>query len=256
MRRSLAPDWGRGGYDAAVESPGNHQKTVVFDLFHTLVDPDDFRPSGFRRLEAAAAVLGVPFAVLEAAWNGAVADLVRGRESVRGLLRRVAHESGRPARTMDIAPAAEALGRYQDLALLHPRREIVELLADLDDWTVGLLSNCHDRDVEAWAQSPLTKRIDHVVFSTKAQAAKPDQAAYDAILSAMDIAARDVTYIGNGGDNELAGARLAGMGKVVHFAAFDDLRQRTDEAERSRRCDAADVTIDTFDELRGLFAAS
>lgn len=234
----------------AVDPAGNHHKVVVFDLFHTLVDPDDFRPSGFRRLEAAAAVLGVPFSTLQLAWDEALPELVRGRESVRGLLRRVAHESGRPARTMDIAPAAEPLGRYQDLALLHPRREIIQLLEHLDGWTVGLLTNCHDRDVEAWAQSPLRPWIDHAVFSIKIHAAKPDQAAYEAILGALDVPAKNVVYVGNGGDDELAGASAIGIGQIVHFAAFDDMRQRTDAAERSRRSGSAHATIESVGELR------
>jgi len=222
---------------------------LVFDLFHTLVDPDDFRPAGFRRLEASAAVLGVDFPVLEEAWDAALPDLVRGRDSVRGLLRRVAHNNGRPARTLDISPAAEPLGRYQDLALLHPRREIIDLLAGLEGRTIGMLTNCHDRDIEAWGRSPVAKHIEFAVFSTKAQAAKPDRDAYEAVLGAMEHNAVDVVYIGNGGDDELAGARSAGIGTVVHFTWFDDLRNRTSGAERDRRSSSADVTINSAEAL-------
>mgnify|MGYP001823728588 CR=1 FL=1 len=219
------------------------QKPLIFDLFHTLVDPDDFRPAGFRRLEAAAAVLGVEFAVMEAAWNAALPDLVRGRDSVRALLRRVAHSNGRPARTLDIAPAAEPLGRYQDLALLHPRRELVDLLTGLRERIVAVLTNCHDRDIEAWQQSPLSKHVDHAVFSTKAHVAKPDAAAYAAVLAALDSPAERVIFVGNGGDDELAGARAAGIGTIVHATWFDDLRNRVDEPERARRSSSADFTV-------------
>ena len=227
---------------------------MIFDLFHTLVDPDDFRPAGFSRLEASAAVLGIDFQVLEEAWNLALPDLVRGRDSVRALLRRVAHSNGRPARTLDIAPAAEPLGRYQDLALLHPRREIVDLLAGLELRTIGMLTNCHDRDIEAWSTSPLAKHVDFAVFSTKVHAAKPDGEAYDAVLGAMEIKAADVVYIGNGGDDELAGARSAGIGAVVHFTLFDDLRSRTSEEERSRRSSFADTTIGSVAALSEFLA--
>ena len=226
-----------------------NRRPVIFDLFHTLVDPDDFRPAGFHRLEASAAVLGVDFAVLEAAWNEALPDLVRGHDSVRALLRRVAHANGRPARTLDIAPAAEPLGRYQDLVLLHPRPEILGLLDGLAPRSIGLLTNCHDRDVEAWRQSPLARRIEHAVFSTKAHVAKPDSEAYAAILEVMDVGAADVVYVGNGGDNELAGAAAAGIGTIVHFSAFDDARSRTDTAERLRRSEQAHVTAAAIAEL-------
>lgn len=225
------------------------RRPVIFDLFHTLVDPDDFRPAGFRRLEASAAVLGVDYAVFEAAWNEALPNLVRGYDSVRGLLRRVAHNNGRPARTLDIAPAVEPLGRYQDLVLLHPRPEILNLLNALAPRPIGLLTNCHDRDVEAWRQSPLASKVDHAVFSTKAHVAKPDLEAYQAILEAMQANAAEAIYIGNGGDDELAGAAAAGIGTIVHFAAFDDARLRTDDAERRRRSDQAHLTAGSVAEL-------
>lgn len=229
-----------------------NSRPVIFDLFHTLVDPDDFRPAGFRRLEASAAVLGVEYQVLEAAWNESLPDLVRGRDSIRGLMRRVANANGRPARTLDISPAVEPLGRYQDLVLLHPRPEILRLLDGLAPRPIGLLTNCHDRDVEAWSQSPLARRVDYAVFSTKAHVAKPDPEAYQAILETMGVSAAEVVYVGNGGDNELAGAAAVGIGTIVHFSAFDDARSRTDDAERRRRTDQAHVTAATVDELAAI----
>lgn len=201
-------------------------------------------------MDAAAAVLGVAAEVLHAEWDRVLPDLVRGRESIRGMLRRVAHSNGRPARTMDIAPAAETLGRYQDLCLLHPRPVIIELLDSLRDRRVGLLTNCHDRDVEAWGQSPLESRIDCAAFSTKIHAAKPDAEAYDWIVAELGVAPSEVTFVGNGGDNELAGAAAAGVGTIIHFAAFDDERQRIDSAERERRSSQANLTVGSVDELR------
>jgi len=228
---------------------------VVFDLFHTLVEPDDFRPAGFRRLEAAAAVLGVEYGVLRAAWEEALPQLVRGRDSVRGLLRRVARANGRPARTLDIAPAAETLGRYQDLALLHPRRTVITFLEGLGSRPLGLLTNCHDRDVEVWAASPLSRLVDPAGFSTKIHEAKPDRAAYEWVLTEMGVAAGEAVYVGNGGDDELAGAAAAGFALVVHYAALDDARERCSAAERRRRSSQAGVTVDTLPDLAVLLAA-
>jgi len=227
-----------------------NRRPVIFDLFHTLVDPDDFRPMGFQRLEAAAAVLGVDHQVLEAAWNQSLPALVRGRESVRNVLRRVAHENGRPARTMEIAPAVEPIGRYQDLALLHPRQPILALLDALDARPVGMLTNCHDRDIEAWNRSPLADRIDHVAFSTKVHAAKPDRAAYEVVINMIGAAPADVVYVGNGGDEELQGAAGVGIGTVVHFTAFDDARGRITAAERGRRSAQAHFTVATVASLQ------
>lgn len=225
---------------------------LIFDLFHTLADPDDFRPSGFRRLEAAAAVLGVPATVLETAWSDALADLVHGHDSVRGLLRRVARANGRPARTIDIAPAAEPIGRYQDLALLHPRPEAVGLLARLNDRVKGMLTNCHDRDIEAWPGSPLAAQIDHAVFSTKSHVAKPEPESYQMVLDAMGVAAGAAVYVGNGGDDELAGAAAAGIGTIILFTSFDELHGRVSRQEISQRAQSADLVARSFEELSSI----
>lgn len=232
-----------------MNSPTAGTAPVIFDLFHTLVDPDDFRPRGFRRLEAAADVLGVDYGLLAAEWDRVLPDLLRGRDSIRGMLRRVAHANGRPARTLDIAPAAETIGRYQDLCLLHPRPAILDLLDRLRDRPVGLLTNCHDRDVEAWRQSPVADRIDHAAFSTKIHAAKPDPAAYEWILREMGVTADAAVFVGNGGDDELAGAAAAGIGTIIHFAALDDERGRTSPAERARRSAQANLTVGSVAEL-------
>ena len=205
---------------------------VIFDLFHTLVDPDDFRPAGFDRLEAAAAVIGVERAVLQAEWDRILPELVRGRDSIRGMLRRVAHSNGRPARTMDIAPAAETLGRYQDFCLLHHRPAVIDMLDRLQE-----------------RQSPLQGRIDCAAFSTKIHAAKPDVEAYEWILEELSATAAEAVFVGNGGDDELAGAAAAGIRTIIHFAAFDDERSRIDARERERRSGQASRTVESVAEL-------
>jgi len=48
---------------------------VVFDLFHTLVDPEDFRPRDFDRLEQVSGVLGVALEPFRRFWEGELAEL-------------------------------------------------------------------------------------------------------------------------------------------------------------------------------------
>src|ERR1700694_625208 len=42
---------------------------IVFDLFHTLVDPEDFRPKDFRRADVAAEVVGLDKERFAAYWK-------------------------------------------------------------------------------------------------------------------------------------------------------------------------------------------
>lgn len=53
---------------------------VVFDLFHTLVDPEDFRPHDFKRLEALSDEIGL---VVRYNAFDAMNDLVTSAEQER-----------------------------------------------------------------------------------------------------------------------------------------------------------------------------
>ena len=123
-------------------------------------------------------------------------------------------------------------------------------MKELDRRPVGVLTNCHDRDIEAWGQSPISKLVDAVAFSTKIRAAKPDSDAYRAIVEMLDETAAECIYVGNGGDDELAGAAAAGFGHIVHFTWFDDAAMRTSPSERARRSAFASTTAARPEELR------
>src|SRR5207247_11199390 len=59
-------------------SAQSHRRTrspryIVFDLFHTLVDPEDFRPKGFLRSERVATMLGVDPKAFSSYWSDTLA---------------------------------------------------------------------------------------------------------------------------------------------------------------------------------------
>ena len=56
-------------------------------------------------------------------------------------------------------------------------------------------------------------------------------------------------YVGNGSSDELAGARRAGFGYVVHCNVFDRSNGLVEQEEQLRRASQADTTVDTVDEL-------
>ena len=190
---------------------------VVFDLFHTLVDPEDFRPRDFDRIERVARALGVEPGPFRQYWEGRLAELVSCPD--RPADRAVAYARARgaavsPAQWADVD---DILGRYQDLALLHPRAEIVAALQALraGGRRLGLLSNAHERDVRAWEASPLRPLLDAACFSCFIGYAKPRTEAYGLVLAELGVAAERAAFVADGGGGELAGARRHGFGLVV-----------------------------------------
>ena len=62
-------------------------------------------------------------------------------------------------------------------------------------------------------------------------------------------------YVGNGSSDELAGARQAGFGHIVHSNVFDRSNGLVEPQEQLRRARQADTTVDTVDELDDALAA-
>ena len=232
-------------------SPG----AVVFDLFHTLVNPEEFRPPDFVRLERIAAVFGVDAAQLADHWEREVVSVV-ARSPLRPVDLLAEHASANGSRPDDaqIAAADDALGRYQDAALLQPLAAGVRALAGARarGLAVGLLSNAHERDVREWPRSPLAAHCDAAVFSCFAGVAKPEPAAYAAILDALGADAADAVYAGDGGTDELRGAREAGFGLVVCVQGPALRHGFRSPAEMDALAADADAVVTGADEVLGL----
>jgi putative hydrolase of the HAD superfamily len=72
----------------------------------------------------------------------------------------------------------------------------------------------HD-DVEAWPRSPLASRFDATVFSHEHGMRKPHPEMYLRALTAIGADAWDAVFVGDGGSDELRGARAVGLHAVL-----------------------------------------
>ena len=227
-------------------------EAVVFDLFHTIVDDDEFRPKGYRRVEFIAQALNLDLQSFTSYWSNTLA--LRTTDSSQTIVKLIKAYLALQRKTIDeetVARVDREMGRYQDMAILNPRPEIISALQTLDQrgLKLGLLSDCDERDIRRWPESPLAKYFDAACFSCDIGFTKPDPKAFSTVLNRLGTSPRKAAYIGDGGSNELEGARQAGFGLVVFmegFVANNGLRN-TDELETFRR--TADTVIRRADEL-------
>lgn len=226
---------------------------IVFDLFHTLVDPEDFRPRDSWRLGHVAEVIGANGRDLIMFWKDTYDERTTSPISGTELIGRYAEDNG-----IDVSPQQQAritahLGDYQDLALEQPRTEVLDAVADLAKaHPLAVLSNCYIEEVAAWPRSPLAPYFTGAAFSYDIGARKPDPAAY---LSAVSLLGRDTgecAFVGNGGSNELAGAEDTGFGLVVHQNQFNQTDGLVSEEQQAHRASQADAQITSLAELDGL----
>ncbi len=80
---------------------------------------------------------------------------------------------------------------------------------------IALISNADVTEVAAWDESPIAHLFDSTVFSCKAGHVKPEREIYEICLSELDVSASECVYVGDGGSDELKGARSLGMITVM-----------------------------------------
>ncbi len=231
-------------------------EAVIFDLFHTLVDPEDFRPKDFKRVILAAEACGLDSRGFAEFWQQTATERNTTPTSTEVWIRRYAQAVGIPVAPSSLVVADEILGRYQETAILRPRPEAEQALQRLHQrgLTLGLLSNAFAREVRAWDRSPLAPYFSAACFSSDLGLAKPDVRAYAAVLGRLGIPARRAAFVGDGLSDELIGARDAGLGRVIMMQGFV-ARNGLRTAEEVERLHAqADGWVDTLDEVPRMLA--
>jgi putative hydrolase of the HAD superfamily len=226
---------------------------IAFDLFHTLVDPEEFRPAGFRRPQVVAELLGLPVDWFANAWEAQL------RERQVSITPTVVERVQALCRERGVVPPAKVwpevddiMGRFTDLAILNPRRTVVHTLQDFRKrgWTLGLLSNCDEREMRSWPKSELAPLFDAAAFSCELGVAKPSINAYRALVPRWGgVPLEEAVFVGDGANDELAGARGAGFSKVVFQSGFVSTNGLRTAAANERIRAQADTTVDVFGDL-------
>lgn len=186
---------------------------VVFDLFETLItefDPD-WQPG-----PSPASRLGIPDAIWIQVWRSRKIERMTSGLRYRDVLREGCTVAGIVIDTK-ITEIIEALHAERLATKAKPTiaadARICDMLAQLraSGLKLGVLSNCAIEEVAAWGDSPLAPFFDDVVFSYRVGYAKPDPKIYQQSCEGLDVAPENVIFVGDGGSDELFGARDAGM---------------------------------------------
>jgi len=128
---------------------------------------------------------------------------------------------GQTSKVQAAADELQTLGRSR----LGPDTSVVHTLVSLrsSGYRLGILSDASAEIAAAWPTNPLASVVDAVVFSYVAGCTKPDQRLYARIGDELGVPAHETLYCGDGGGDELRGARDAGMSAVaVHRRGVAD----------------------------------
>jgi putative hydrolase of the HAD superfamily len=185
-------------------------KAVVFDLYETLVTQNG---TVVPRAGALGESLGCNAAAYRREWKQLRPLVLRGELTFQQALLEAGTRLGVAIPVERAQRASDERIRANTTVFQKNDPELVALTGDLHARGVRLatISNCMAEDVVAWPQSAFAPRFQCAVFSYAARRVKPDPQVYLDAVAQLGVQPAEALYIGDGGDDELAGAERAGL---------------------------------------------
>ena len=195
---------------------------VIFDLFHTLTGLE----SEWSDLPLTCDVLGID----RRAWDEVITMKSRWRLSgeqrdpfliIRDMARLIKPEIGDALVSEAVAIRIQ---RFRHALQRIPAANIATLerlrAAGL---RLGLVSNADAIEAAPWKDSPLAGLFDSEIFSCEVGLVKPEPEIFRKCLDALALPAGDCMFVGDGGSNELVGAKQVGLTTVFVSGVIAEL---------------------------------
>ncbi len=217
-------------------------KAIFFDLFFTLIHPkysdeNEFDIIGLSSIE----------------WEKYAEDDILYKERARGnvksektiidnIVNRMPYELTEEQKKIILFRREEHMKR----ALLAVDGMILESIQKLhnNNIKIGLISNADVIDSKYWENSPLADFFDLVVFSCNVGMLKPEVKIYDFAMRKLNVLPEESIFVGDGGSNELWGAKMAGMKTI-----FTEYLESKPECQKEKIMMHADYHVNSFDEI-------
>jgi putative hydrolase of the HAD superfamily len=182
-------------------------RAVVFDLFETLVDYDEEKSLAFSA--AAAELLCREPGAFHALWREG--RPVRDSGPMRPYLVSLGVEGDQAEQLLELRR------RFSAELLSTPREGVLETLQELTRRGIptGLITVCSEDVVDVWPETPFAGVFDSEVFSCSCGYRKPDPRLYLQVCEELEVEPADALYVGDGSNDELAGAERVGMRPVL-----------------------------------------
>jgi putative hydrolase of the HAD superfamily len=207
-------------------------KTIIFDLFGTLVD--DFASSVGQMHQEIALALAVPYEQFMQPWRETAEMRIIGAfDSVEANIEYVCDAMKVSPRAEQIEKAVEIRMKYIRRAL-QPRPDATATLSQLKNqgYKLGLVSNCSIEIPILWHETAFAKLIDTPIFSGRVHLRKPDTRIYYLACERLGVMPEICLYIGDGEDHELAAAAKVGLHPVLLRTASQEPNSRLHQEAR------------------------
>ncbi|MDR0272572.1 MAG: HAD-IA family hydrolase [Clostridiales bacterium] len=186
-------------------------KAVVFDLFETLVT--EWGRQKYTTFEISSD-LNVEYEKFKREWDSLRSDRYLGkmRETIQ-VYRYILENIGIKRDEELLIRISQKRDECKRKCFQESEPQILEMLLSIKEkgYKIGLISNCSAEEIKGFKESKLYPFFDAVVLSCDVGMVKPDTEIYKLCLSMLNEQPSDCCFIGDGGSNELNGARNVGM---------------------------------------------
>lgn len=194
-------------------------KAVFFDLYETLITEWD---GNTKKAAYSTGQLGLDQEIFKAEWDNRREERMNGTfPDHQSVLRDILNSHGLTIDHEWINKIHVERVRAKGVPFQDMNPEVVELLQSLKSGGIklGLISNCAPEEVYSWNSCKLANYFDTVIFSYEVKCAKPNRQIYQIACEKLGVAPEECLFVGDGGANELTGAREAGM-QAYHATWF------------------------------------
>lgn len=187
-------------------------EAVIFDLFETLVT--EWGHKKYTKSEMISD-LGVEREKFDIYWDEKEEERYLGSMNFEDSILYVCEKCGRSVDNSVISALADKRMKTKsacfDSGYVNP--DVIRLLKNLKAMGLktAILSNCSPEEVSTLKESELYKFFDEVILSYEVHMKKPDSCIYEEAARRLSVTPSECIFVGDGGSNELAGAKAVGM---------------------------------------------
>lgn len=184
-------------------------KAVIFDMYETLItEYRDIKYFSYMMAED----LGVNKDLFAKIWTSSEKDRSIGKITFEEIIRTIMKAcncNNEEGYNLVVKKRYET----KRSCFKHLHKDLIPMLNELKkrNIKIGLISNCFSEEVKVISESLLYPYFDVPVLSYESKLYKPDPEIYKECLKKLKLSPDKCIYVGDGGHNELQGAKSLGM---------------------------------------------
>jgi len=219
-------------------------KSVIFDLFDTLIHIDWNKYNNFRR--ELSDFIDTPVEDVRRIWRKYRTKRCTGEiATLKDMIKILIKELGKEAEDGNLEKMVEMERKtLKESVVFYPDVDIMLDKLKAGGYELGLLSNASPNSKPVIEMLPWMNYFDHVILSYWVGMVKPDPRIYILMTGRMGLPADECLFVGDGGSMELDGAKKVGM--ITVKAAQEN--QDADEI----RSENADYIVESVREIPDL----